>query len=846
MSVRIDLRQCVLSLAIVVLVAPADNRLEAADPSDADAALQIVGKYKAEFTSPPKHVPTRKVVDGPILGNGDLGVAIGGPPELQRFYISKNDFWKTKFVYPNAGPVPIGGIDVSIPALADGKYYAEQLLSTAEVRTTLTTVARWTDPPPFTRAGQPIQIRAWTPATENLLVIEVSVPDGSDPVGVDVTLWPKTGNESETASGNLPDGHWATRKFNTVAPGQSVAVDQQPLKIPTEAAIATRLLNYRRPIQPGGDGWQADRFMLVPGQPVRIVAAVVTSEEAADPLAEAKRRIAAISPEKIEALRQAHLAWWRDFWAKSYVDIDDPLIEKFYYGSNYILASCSRNKKYSPSLFGNWITADAPSWQGDYHTNYNYEAPWWGVYSSNHVELSEPYDTPIIEYMSIGRENAKKYLNKRGVYYEVGIGPKGLETCFVGKGQELPGEGNRMFLGAKSNALLLTTNMFMRFHSTYDRDYAKKVYPFLLDIADFWEDYLRFENGRYSVYADSLGETGDGGSDKNNIYTLGLLKMFFTGIVEVSKELGVDADRREKWRHIAGNLSQFSTATVNGVERFRLAEAGPSAAIVGPTGAARGSWNCHFLGVVWPSGIIGLGSDPRWLKIARDEVRDWVDGDWYNKGTGASTFRTPFASYLFAARVGHDPADLLARLRKSMELDGLPNLWVFTGGGGIEQCSSVPGCVNEMLMQSHEGVLRLFPVWPKDRSARFGNLRANGAFLVSAEFRDGQARNVRIESEKGRECKLLNPWPESEVVLYRNGAKAETIHGEHLIFRTSVGENIRLTPIQEGGKGGKSCHSAFHLEIGPDDRLWWACVIRNRHDHQERENSPEIGKPRGC
>src|SRR5262245_23757103 len=45
------------------------------------------------MTKPPQHVPSGTVVDGPILGNGDLGVAIGGAPEEQRWYFGKNDFW---------------------------------------------------------------------------------------------------------------------------------------------------------------------------------------------------------------------------------------------------------------------------------------------------------------------------------------------------------------------------------------------------------------------------------------------------------------------------------------------------------------------------------------------------------------------------------------------------------------------------------------------------------------------------------------------------------------------------------------------------------------------------------
>ena len=155
-------------------------------------ALSIVSRQKAVFTTPPILIPTRKVPDAPLLGNGDLGVAIGGvierqtffglgepgggnvniravavtnAPERYRFYLSKNDFWKSKAVYPNAHPAPIGGIDVHIPALVNGHFHAEQILETAEVRHTLTTALRVEDPPPFTRAGTRIEFRSWVAAT---------------------------------------------------------------------------------------------------------------------------------------------------------------------------------------------------------------------------------------------------------------------------------------------------------------------------------------------------------------------------------------------------------------------------------------------------------------------------------------------------------------------------------------------------------------------------------------------------------------------------------------------------------------------------------------------------------
>ncbi len=117
-----------------------------------DEALRIVAQYKGVFRAPPKRVPTDKVVDGPILGNGDLGVAIGGPPEAQRFWLAKNDFWRLKSKYNTSGPRVFGGIDIYIPGLKDAGYRIEQELYEPVTIATL---------PPHTGQQWPISITAW-------------------------------------------------------------------------------------------------------------------------------------------------------------------------------------------------------------------------------------------------------------------------------------------------------------------------------------------------------------------------------------------------------------------------------------------------------------------------------------------------------------------------------------------------------------------------------------------------------------------------------------------------------------------------------------------------------------
>lgn len=71
---------------------------------------------------------------------------------------------------------------------------------------------------------------------------------------------------------------------------------------------------------------------------------------------------------------------------------------------------------------------------------------------------------------------------------------------------------------------------------------------------------------------------------------------------------------------------------------------------------------------------------------------------------------------------------------------------------------ALPVVVNECLMQSYDGTIRLFPNWPMDKDAEFFNLRAAGAFLVSSELKNGKVTKVEITSDNGGIIKMVNPF----------------------------------------------------------------------------------------
>jgi hypothetical protein len=138
---------------------------------------------------------------------------------------------------------------------------------------------------------------------------------------------------------------------------------------------------------------------------------------------------------------------------------------------------------------------------------------------------------------------------------------------------------------------------------------------------------------------------------------------------------------------------------------------------------------------------------------------------------------------------------ILKEMRNMLGQWALPNGMIRDNPHGMEHQSIVPNAIQEMLLQSHDGVLRLFPCWSREcGNARFGTLRARGAFLVSAEIRDGTVTGVKVVSEKGRSCTMVNPWPGKKVHLVRNGKNTETLTGERFTFKTSPQEIIDLQP----------------------------------------------------
>lgn len=743
------------------------------------AQQTYAGRYKAIFTTAPKKVPSSKTPDGPLAGNGDIGLTLGGRPDNLCFYLGKNDFWRAYPVYPGGGIALPGWLEVKISALSGADYYAEQIQDKALITGH------------FTRKGLGVDMKAWVSATSNIVVVEFTATAAC-------TLKPQLnaaqGNTAINTAGTTAGITWVTRAF-----------EQGPLlEWPCRVAMAMKVLGAKTE----ADG----SIQLKPGQRVKLAITMYTDQDDKNWKERTIKEAQQLNEAVLAKLKEKHEAWWKDFWGRSNIRIGDPFMEKYYYASQYLFGATSRGGKFAPGIWGPFVTRDSSAWGGDYHLNYNYQAPYWAAYSSNYIDQTDNFDQPLLDYMDKGRQHAKALLGIKGIYYPVGIGPKGLVTTrwpltpdemekrYATRENTI--DGGYKFLGQKINAVFSAGNMLMRFYSTYDTRYAERIYPYMLACADFWEDYLKFENGRYVIYMDHYGEVmpnlrnkgiwRDMLGDFNSTLSVGLVKMLFKGIIDVSSFLNKDAGRQEKWQHIVKHMSDFTVAEVKGRLSLKSVEKSPSPWHSGINGLARVSIH----GLILPGGVCGPKTDSAFNQILLADVAHWKEkmkgtGEWANTlGNGIET------CFPAAVRVGYDSDEILKYLKDRINAQSLPNLWITADGGGTETLAAVPLTINEMLLQSYEHVVRVFPNWNKSKDASFDQLRAYGAFLVSSKLEKGQVLYVKMLSEAGRKCTMDNPWPGKKVQLIRKGRKAEVLSGKTFAFDTQAGENLQLIVIR--------------------------------------------------
>ncbi len=687
--------------------------------------------YFNEITAPPVNTIDGKVVyripAGAMCGNGDLGIVFDNEENDLVIHISKCDFWKfSPGAHKDGGIKTVGNLRIKNVDLSEyniKQYFNKGLLECK-----------------FGNMEMELFV-----APENLVYFEIKVSEGNDTPLADIEV-PDT-CESQNTCFEQGGIRCRSRKFC----GDSVTME-------SAVAVCLRELSAE-----STDGSTTIRYCF----------SVVTSFDNSEYTDEAFRMVSTCNYDKDKLATQKK---WESFFSASKVTLEDKVIESYYNSSLYHLAGCMGNAEFPPGLFGNFITDDFFPWAGDYHMNYNYEAPYYCIFSANHPELFHGYMAPVNDMRNEAKRMAKLF-GCGGYAFPVSFGPKALDFY----SQPDCKEHGILFLGQKSHAAYACVIPIMHWFSTYDKSYAlENYYDFVFNTAAFWEDYLVKKKGRYILKGDAAHEIPFYRGEKfrylthigqvntvNAINSLGLVKLLFNGVYDMAKELGLNAEKYALWKDIIENLSDFPTFIKKGKKCFRYSDFGIR-------------WrNDNTVGLqhIYPASQIGLSSDEKLLKIARNT---YFINDRRLDDNGSN-------SYLPAgARIGVDPQFLLDGIHKNIEEFAFPNRLFRHHGGGIEHLTTVPATINEMLMQSHEGIIRLFPCWDKKASASFENLRADGAFLVSAELKNERVASLKIKSLSGRLCKVQCDGIKAVVRSSDNGKISFERKGNTVTFETQA------------------------------------------------------------
>lgn len=486
----------------------------------------------------------------------------------------------------------------------------------------------------------------------------------------------------------------------------------------------------------------------------------LSSDKAADEVSAALQR--GLAPDY-----KSHGKYWSEYWAKSWVKVPDAIIQHQYDNEMYKFASASRENSYPISLQAVW-TADngnLPPWKGDYHHDLNTQLSYWPAFAGNHLSESLGYINTLWNQRDVYRRYTRRY-----------FGTDGMNVPGVCTLTGEPMGGWIQYAMGQTVGAWLAQNFYLYWLYSADRDFlADKAYPFISEVATYMEQQSMVDaNGVRRLEYSSSPEIFDNSlqawfADMTN-FDLSLMHFIF----EAASKCAAELNRDEEARHWAKLRSQLPDYDVDSTGALTFAKGFPYNAS-----------HRHFSHAlaIHPLGLIDMShgeADARIIRTTLNRLEQYGPDYW----TGYSY--SWYANMLARAFEGEKAADAL---RTFASCFCLPNTFHVNGdqsGTGKSKFTYRPftlegnfafaSGLQEMLLQSHTGVIRVFPAVPATwQDISFGNLRAVGAFLVSAERKGGKVVSLKVYCERGGMLKIVSP-----------------VTGEVLSYDTNPGEWISV------------------------------------------------------
>ena len=471
-----------------------------------------------------------------------------------------------------------------------------------------------------------------------------------------------------------------------------------------------------------------------------------------------------------EGIRKAyerHLEYWNRYWAQSSISLPDSLLQKQYDNEMYKFGSASREDSYPISLQAVWTADDGqlPPWKGDYHHDLNTELSYWPAYTGNHLKEGLGFLNTLWNQRDAYKAYTRQYFQKDG------MNVPGVCTL-LGE----PMGGWIQYSMSQTMGAWLAHHFYQHYQYSKDSVFLKdRAYPFIKDVATYMEQQSFVDDkGVRRLEFSSSPEMFDNSlqawfSETSN-FDLALMRFIFKAASELAGDLNL-ADEQEHWAFVGAQLPDWSLA--------------PDSSLNIAPGIPYQFSHRHFSNAlgIHPLGLIDWSQGKESQKIIdatlarlKEYGPDWWTGysySWYGcllarafRGNDAAEALRTFAECFCLKNTFHVNGDQTKSGKSKFTYRPFTLEGNFAFAAGIQ----------EMLLQSHTGVIRVFPAIPDEwKNVSFKDLRAVGAFLVSAKRENGHVTEMKIYSEKGGTLRVINP---------------ET--GEEKEYSTKPGETVEI------------------------------------------------------
>ena len=471
------------------------------------------------------------------------------------------------------------------------------------------------------------------------------------------------------------------------------------------------------PLTAGGDYatyWRQERS---DGGSVLYVSTKNEVPQAGRSLVEARKEVKRAVAAGVQALERRSAAWWNAYYTTGMIDIPDRQMENFYHIQLYKLATCSH--------------PDGPVMDclGAFYKTTQWPGIWWNL----NVQLT--YLSTLATNCAEQAANFVKLLDER------------FEEILTAHDPARCGD----FAWA-----LHTYYSCLRYSGVDWRRIAEGLVPKAEALLRIYEPHLAERDGIFHLLDTESPEYDGFRTYTNSNYNLAALRWLLTTLIELSER---DGERPAAYNRWADLLARLHPAPVD-ENGYRIASDQP---------VDKSHRHFSHLLAFYPLHLCDT-DDPQTRALLERSLDHWLGID--NGCELAGYSYTGGASLYALLGEGEKAYALLKHFLNEPIGMGLllPNTFYTECDGKnpvIETPLSAATAITEMLLQSRNGALRIFPAVPESWAERsFRELRAEGGFVVSARREGGKTRWVKIRNESGEPCRILVPeW----TALHRTG-----------------------------------------------------------------------------